>query len=81
MTAKNNLDDTVTVYMLAKSPAGEVELVKGSVPRASNDEDLSVETADAARRLTSLGHSVYGSFLASCPAAQLVKLAECKQVF
>lgn len=31
MTMQNSLGDTVTVYMLAKSPAGEVELVKGGI--------------------------------------------------
>src|SRR3990167_441119 len=62
---------------LAKSPAGEVELVKGCVPTSSNDGDFSVEMADAGRRLTSLGYNVYGAFFESCPEAKLVNLAGC----
>lgn len=72
----------VTVYMLAISPVGETVLVKGRVPMTkNNDGDFSVEIANAEKKLTSLYYTVSGSFLATDPAARLVNLDECVQVF
>lgn len=74
--------EKTTVYMLAISPVGETVLVKGTVPMTKkNDGDFSMEISNAEKKLTSLCYTVCGSFLATDPAAKLVNLAECVQVF
>ena len=73
---------TVTVFMLAISPVGDTVLVKGNVPVIPyNDGDFSVEVANAQKRLTGMGYTVHGSFLATDPAAQVVNLDACRLVF
>jgi hypothetical protein len=73
---------TLTVYVLAINPDGETVLVKGVVPiTENNDGDFSVCIANAEKKLTSLCYTVCGSFLATDPAAKLVNLANCVQVF
>lgn len=70
------------VYMLAINPIGDTVLVKGVVPVDKNNEgDFSVEIEQASKKLTSLSYTVCGSFLATDPAAKLVKISDCEQVF
>ena len=69
--------EMLEVFSLAQSPIGDKVIVKTRVPLVSTDGDLSMEIGAAAYFLTSKGYTVYGSFLASDPAASLFNLAGC----
>ena len=56
---------------------GDTVIVKTRVPLVSTDGDLSMEIGAASFFLTSKCFTVYGSFLASDPAASLVNLEAC----
>lgn len=71
----------ITVIMLATDMSGFNQLVKGLVKQLNTDGDFSVEIHNAEIKLRSLGYTVHGSFLETCPAARLVDLDKCVLVF
>ena len=69
--------EMLEVFSLAQSPSGDTVIVKTRVPLVSTDGDFSMEIGAASFFLTSKCFTVYGSFLASDPAASLVNLEAC----
>ena len=84
MSITNTLQESpakhIMVWTLANCPHGEIVIVKTRVPLKATDDDFSMELAAGERQLTSKGYTVYGSFLESDPASQLVDLEACQLV-
>ncbi|RMA56463.1 hypothetical protein C8C96_4880 [Acidovorax sp. 100] len=79
-TAQKSPAKHIMVWTLANCPHGEKVIVKTRVPLKATDDDFSMEIAAGERQLTSKGYTVYGSFLESDPASQLVDLEACQLV-
>ncbi|MBV7457696.1 hypothetical protein KW843_24710 [Acidovorax sp. sif1233] len=84
MSISNTLQESpakhIMVWTLTNCPHGEKVIVKTRVPLKATDDDFSMEIAAGERQLTSKGYTVYGSFLESDPASQLVDLEACQLV-
>ena len=79
-TAQKSPAKHIMVWTLANCPHGEKVIVKTRVPLKATDDDFSMEIAAGERQLTSKGYTVYGAFLESDPASQLVDLEACQLV-
>ena len=84
MSITNTLQESpakhIMVWTLANCPHGDKVIVKTRVPLKATDDDFSMEIAAGERQLTSKGYTVYGSFLESDLASQLVDLEACQLV-